>query len=364
MNNRASYLRLATLALMWGSSFLLIKIALGALGPTQVAVARIVLGAVVLLILCALRGARIVGFGSTSDRALWGSIAIAGLFGSVLPWTLFGIGEQTVDSGLTGVLNATTPLWTMLFGLLFGSERSLPPIRFAGLLTGFAGVLLILAPWHSDGLLGWGVLACLTAAMSYGVAFVFIGRSLSGARSAGRPLPPLSLAAMQMSAASIIGLLALPVGGLHPVQLDLVPLLAVAVLGIFGTGFAFALNYRIISDEGATTASTVTYLMPVVSVLLGWLVLDEDVGPRILLGMVVVLVGVALSRGRKSAPVKPQDHGDDADGTADSSGDEPVEDSSGRPEPALRDEAVAACTSPSTTPHPDEDAGHPLNRSD
>ncbi len=302
MNNRASYLRLGTLAMMWGSSFLLIKIALGALSPTQVAFARIVLGAAVLLALCALRSVRIAGVRTAESRRLWGTIAIAALFGSVVPWTLFGLGEQTVDSGLTGVLNATTPLWTMVFGLLFGTERSLSPVRFLGLMLGFAGVLLILAPWNGGGLLSWGVLACLTAAVSYGIAFVFIGRSLTGAKASGRPLPPLSLAAMQMTAASVIGLFALPLGGVQPVQLEVVPLVAVAVLGVFGTGFAFAINYRIISDEGATTASTVTYLMPVVSVLLGWLVLDEQFGPRVLVGMAVVLAGVALSKGRRSAP--------------------------------------------------------------
>lgn len=296
MNNPASYLRLGTLALMWGASFLLIKIGLEALSPTQVAFARMALGALVLILLCALRGIRLRGGGSAEARKLWRNVTIAALFGSTLPWVLFGLGEQTVSSGLTGVLNATTPLWTVLFGLLFGTERSLPPARFAGLMLGFAGVVLILAPWNGSGVFGWGVIACLAAAVSYGIGFVYIGRSLTGARVDGRQLPPLALAAMQMTAATGLGLLALPLGGLQPVSMEPVPLLAVGILGVFGTGFAFALHYRIISDEGATTASTVTYLMPVVSVLLGWLVLDEQFGMRVLAGMLVVLAGVALSR--------------------------------------------------------------------
>ncbi|SDR15208.1 DMT family transporter [Actinopolyspora saharensis] len=303
LNNRANYVRLIVLALLWGASFLFIKVGLQALSPTQVAFARIALGAVVLTALCVLGGGRLVGFGSKQARRLWRTIAVAAVFGNVAPWILFGLGERTVDSGLTGVLNATTPLWTVLFGLLYGTERSLPPARLLGLLLGFSGVVVILAPWQgAGGLLGWGVLACLAAAASYGIGFVYIGRSLSGTGVSGRPLPPLTVAAMQMTAATGIALLALPVGGLAPIDPAPLPLLAVAALGVFGTGVAFALHIRIISDEGATTASTVTYLMPAVSVVLGWLVLGEDFGPRMLAGMVVVLLGVALSRTNARSP--------------------------------------------------------------
>ncbi|MBA8822682.1 drug/metabolite transporter (DMT)-like permease [Saccharopolyspora lacisalsi] len=296
MNNPANYLRIGALALMWGASFLLIKIGLEALTPTQVAFARILFGAVVLLLLCAASGIGLRGH----SRKLWGRITVAALFANALPWVLFGLGEQTVDSGLTGVLNATTPLWTLLIGVAFGTEKSLSPRRLSGLLLGFAGVLLILAPWNSGGLFGWGVLACLAAAVSYGIGFVYIGHYVTGSDE-GRKLPSLALAAMQLTTATGLGLLTLPVNGMRAVEPELAPLLAVATLGILGTGLAFALHYRIISDEGATTASTVTYLMPVVSIVLGWLVLDERFGWRVVAGMVVVLVGVALSRTRTAA---------------------------------------------------------------
>jgi drug/metabolite transporter (DMT)-like permease len=297
VNNPASYFRLGALALMWGSSFLLIKIALAAMTPTQIALARIVLGALVLLLLCSLRGLRVHG-----DRRLWRQVTIAALFASALPWVLFGIGEQTVDSGLTGVLNATTPLWTVLLGVLVGGESAMSRSRLTGLVLGFAGVVLIFAPWQGGGLLSWGVLACLAAAASYAVAYVYIGRNLTGDRLREQGLSPLALAAMQMIAATGIALVALPVGGFALVGPDPLALLAVAALGIFGTGIAFALNYRLISDEGATTASTVAYLMPLVSVVLGWLLLGEQLGLRVLLGMAIVLIGVALTRGSRSHP--------------------------------------------------------------
>lgn len=148
-------------------------------------------------------------------------------------------------------------------------------------------MVLILAPWHSASLLQWGALACLTASASYGIAYVYIGRKLTG-----HGKPPVALAA-----------LALPIGWTQ-VQFSPLPLLAVGALGVFGTGAAFALNYRLIADEGATTAATVTYLAPVVSVLLGWLVLGEALNWRILLGVLVVLTGVALIRQPDDAPAR------------------------------------------------------------
>lgn len=304
MNNRASYLRLCTLALLWGASFLLIKVALTALSATQIALTRIVLGAVVLLVLCALRGMRPIGFRTPDARRVWLHVVVAGLFASALPWILFGIGEGTVASGLTGVLNATTPLWTLLFGLLFGREQAVTALRFAGLVLGFGGVVLIFAPWQAGGLLGWGVFACLAAAASYGIGYVYIGRNLTGSIVHEQGISPLTMAGMQMTAAAGIALLALPIGGLQPVRLNPLAVLAVATLGVLGTGIAFALNYRLISDEGPTTTATVTYLIPIVSVLLGWWVLHERLGARELAGMGVVLLGVALSR-RKSRGAKP-----------------------------------------------------------
>ncbi|QUH05069.1 EamA family transporter [Saccharopolyspora erythraea] len=297
MNNPASYYRLAALALLWGSSFLLIKVALEALSPTQIALTRIVLGALVLVALCAVRGIRLRG-----SAALWRRIATAGLFASALPWVLFGVGEQTVASGLTGVINATTPLWTALFGMLLARETP-PKSRLTGLGVGFAGVVLIFAPWQGGDLLAPGVLACLGAAASYGVGYVYIGRKLTGESLREHGLSPLALASMQMIAAAGFAAVALPIDGLRPVHPEPLALLSIAVLGVLGTGIAFAMNYRLIADEGATTASTVAYLMPIVSVLLGWLVLDEQLGARVLTGMALVLAGVLLIR-RSNRPAR------------------------------------------------------------
>lgn len=311
MNNPASYARLGALALMWGSSFLLIKVALAALSPTQIAVARTSLGAGVLLLLCVVRRHPL-----RWSRRLGLHVAVAGLFASALPWVLFGLGERSVDSGLTGVLNGTTPLWTVLIGWLAGTEKALTPARITGLALGFGGVLLILAPWQGGHELGWGTAACLAAAASYGVGYVYIGRHLASATLREQGLSPVALAAMQMTAAAGIALLSLPLDGLHPVSPAPLPLVAVSVLGVACTGIAFAWNYRLISDEGATTAATVAYLMPAVSVLDGWLILNERLGPRELLGMVIVLLGVALIRQKPGSTGSRRIRGSGDDGSA------------------------------------------------
>ncbi|MDD9377634.1 DMT family transporter [Streptomyces sp. ZAF1911] len=301
--------RVGVLALLWGSTFLWIDLALQGFTPVQVTVVRCALGALVLGIACRFARRRL-----PRGRAVWGHVLVAAFFCNALPFVLFGIGQQSVDSGLAGVLNATTPLWSLLIGLATRTERRPHAIRLAGLLVGLAGTALIFAPWQRSGHAGWGALAILGAAASYAFAFTYMGRHL-----VGKGVPTLSLATAQLLAATGLTALALPVGGLSfggpaAVRFQAVPLLAVVVLGVFATGVTFYLTYRIIADEGATNAATVGYLLPVVSVALGALVLGEDLGPRVIAGMAVVLLGVALTRhratvsteGRSSSP-RPDD---------------------------------------------------------
>ncbi|WP_461012268.1 DMT family transporter [Streptomyces capparidis] len=284
---------MGVLALLWGSGFLWIKLALeGGLTPVQITVVRCALGAAVLYVLARAARQRL-----PRDRGTWARLVVAAFFCNALPFLLFAIGERTVDSGVAGVLNATTPLWSLLIGLAIGTERGLRPVRLAGLLLGFAGTLLIFAPWHQHGLTTPGALALLAAAVSYAVAFAYMARVLTG-----RGTEPLALSAAQLTTATGLGLLAVPATGTGQVDPTATGVLAVVVLGILGTGVTFHLNYRLIAEEGATAAATVGYLLPVVSVGLGALVLDEEVGPRVVAGMAVVLLGVGLTRLRRPAP--------------------------------------------------------------
>ncbi|HYS41421.1 MAG TPA: EamA family transporter [Pseudonocardiaceae bacterium] len=296
MGSVGSLVRFISLALIWGSSFLWIKMALGGLSPIQMALIRLVLGAAVIIGLAVFTRTKL-----PRDRKIWFRMVVPALFGSAVPYTLFGLGERSVDSGVAGVLNATTPLWALLIMLIIGTERHLGAVRLIGLLLGFAGTLVIFAPWHAAGLASWGALACLVAATSYAISSAYIGKNLVG------KLSPIAMSASQMGGGAVLVAVALPfTGGLDTVRLGVGPLVAVSMLGIFGTGLALVLNNRLIIDEGVTTATSVGYLLPVVSVLLGVFFLHEQLNVRIVAGMVVVLVGVALSRRRAVAPVVAQ----------------------------------------------------------
>ncbi|WP_424190272.1 DMT family transporter [Actinokineospora sp. G85] len=293
---------MGVLALLWGSSFLWIKLALQGLPPAWISTGRSVLGALVVLGMCAWGRHRLPGTART-----WGHLTVAAFFGSAMPFLLFAIGEQSVDSGVAGVLNATTPLWALVIGLLIGTDRGLSPIRLGGLLVGFAGVVLIFAPWHVSGLASWGAVAILVGAASYAVAYAYVARHLSN-----RGTTPIALSGAQLTAAAGLGVFALPFGNTTTLAITPTVLAAITVLGVFGTGVAFAINYRLIADEGATQATTVGYLLPVVSVLLGAVFLDEALTFRVVAGMAVVLVGVAMtrvtSRPKPAPPVDPALH--------------------------------------------------------
>jgi drug/metabolite transporter (DMT)-like permease len=288
-----SLVRLALLALLWGSSFLWIKLALDGLSPTQLVLARLVLGAAILVLVVRVRRLRM-----PRDRTTWLHLTVAALIGNAIPYLLFAIGEQTVTSSLAGALNATTPLWTLGIGLAARTERQLSARRLVGLLVGFAGALVILAPWDAPGRGAVvGALACLGAAASYGLSYVYMGHRL-----AGRGLSPMVLAAAQLTAATGLLLVVTPVAGLQPVQFTPAVLAAVGILGALGTGAAYVLNYQLITDEGPTATSTVTYLLPVVAVALGIVFLGEPAAAHLLVGTGIVLVGIALVQQRSPAP--------------------------------------------------------------
>ncbi|QKV78074.1 DMT family transporter [Amycolatopsis sp. Hca4] len=281
---RGASARIVVLALLWGSGFLWIKLALTGLSPVHLTLVRCALGALTLLGLAIAARQRLPRDGRT-----WARLVVAAFFCNALPFALFGIGERTVDSGVAGVMNATTPLWSLLIGVALGTERRLNPARLLGLVLGFAGILVIFAPWQQSGLLSTGALALLGAGLSYAIAFAYMARKLppDGA--------PLALSAAQLLTATGLTALALPVASAAP-HLTLTAVVAVTVLGVFGTGITFYLNYRILSDEGPTAAATVGYLLPVVSVALGALVLGEPLTLRVVGGMAVVLVAVGLTR--------------------------------------------------------------------
>lgn len=293
---RGSLVRLALLALLWGSGFLWIKLALRGFTPVQLVFVRLALGAVLLMLVALLSGLR-----PPTARRTWTHLSVAALVATTIPYTLVGIGEQTIGSNVAGVLHATTPVWTVLVAFLVGPDRVTSVRRGIGIALGFAGTLIILSPWESAGeMASWGGIAVLGAAASYAVSFVYMSRYLTN-----RGIPPLMLSACQLGVGAILIALALPFGGgLTPPAWRGDAVASLLVLSIFGTAVAYVLNYRLIADEGPTVTSTTTYLLPIVAVLLGAVVVDEPTTLPMIAGMVLVLGGVALAQ-RRPAPARP-----------------------------------------------------------
>jgi drug/metabolite transporter (DMT)-like permease len=284
------------LALLWGSGFLLIKVALEGMSPIQIVLGRLVTAAAVMLAVIAVQHQRLPG-----RLTPWLHLAAMAVITNIAPYFLFAWGEQRITSSLAGVLNATTPLFTLLLAVSTRTER-LTLLRLLGLGLGFAGVVVLAAPWHDAGLGGSlpGVGAALLASACYAAGYVYARRFLTG-----RALPALVLSTGQVLAGSVLLGAAAPVVATGPIMPTLSVLASVLALGVLGTGVAYVLNYRLIEDEGATAASTVTYLLPVVAVALGVVVLGEAATWNLLAGTAIILCGVALSEGHLAKPGPP-----------------------------------------------------------
>ncbi|MEY2404986.1 MAG: hypothetical protein QOD38_2537 [Acidimicrobiaceae bacterium] len=281
--------RLLLLAFIWGWSFLFIKVAVEGMSPPTVACARVALGAIVLLITL-----RSTGRSLPRDRVLWRHFTIAAAFGNAVPFTLLAWGEERITSALTSVLNASTPLFTAVIAALFLKDR-LKPLQIGGLLLGFVGVGV--AAGFGAGDLGdssvIGSLAAVTAGLFYGIAFVYMRRNLTG-------IEPTVAAAGQLLMATVLLLpFAAATSASSGLHLTVRRAAAITALGVVGTGVAYILNYRILREVGATRASVVTYIVPVVAVAVGVVVLGERFEWRLVWGGALTVTGIVLLRERR-----------------------------------------------------------------
>lgn len=293
----------AALAVIWGSSFLFIKVAVDDhIHPLYLTLGRCAAGALTLLVVLAVRRV-----GLPRGWRLWGQLLLLAAVGNVVPFTLFGFGEQRISSVLAGIWNGTTPLAVLLVVLAFVPAERPTKERVAGLLLGFAGVLIVLGVWQGVGEAALvGQLMCLGAAICYGFAIPYTRTLIK----ANPQVSGVSLATGQLVAATVeLAVIAPVLAGKPPAVagLSLPAVLSVLALGAIGTGIAFMLNFRVIKLAGSTTASTVTYLVPVFSTLIGVIVLNEHLAWYEPVGALVVLLGVAISQGafrrRRAAPV-------------------------------------------------------------
>lgn len=278
------------LAIIWGSSFLLMKLGLDALHPMQIATLRIGVAAVTLLALAAATRTRL-----PRDAGTWGLLAVCSLFLTALPFTAFVVAETRISSGLTGLANAFTPVATVLFALLLLPSDRMTPRKLVSVLLGFIGVVLIAQPWTTEqGPDLLGIAIAVLGAASYGVGWT-LNRRLLGHRELPGVAHPTVLMITGLPMALVALVVWAAVEGWSPVaapgSADALPLalVAVAVLGSVGTGVAYVLQFEVVRAVGPTVAATVTYLIPVVAVTLGVVVLGEHVGPWQLAGAAIVI---------------------------------------------------------------------------
>lgn len=287
--NGKNLLLLITLAALWGPSFLFIKVAVEEIPPLTLVLGRVAVGTAFLLIVLLSQGRRL-----PTDRRLWRHLAVVAMLHNALPWVLLSWGEQYIDSALASILNGTTPLFTIILAhfLVAGDRMTVP--KMLGVLLGFAGLFLLILPSLSGGAQAstWGLLAVTAAAAVYGVAMIYSRNHLRG-------LPPLVAPASQLLLAT--GYM-LPVALLvdRPWTLDrpsTVALGSLFLLGILGTGLAFIVYYRLLETANPTYISMVTYVIPVFGVVLGVLVLGEQLTWYALAGFALILLGVMVVNG-------------------------------------------------------------------
>lgn len=287
-------LRFGALSLIWGFSFLLIKVGTHGYAPFQVTFGRLLFGTVVLAAAMAVKRERLPRGART-----WAHLAVAAFLLNALPFSLFAYAELTIPSTLAGICNATSPLWGMALSLVALSEDRPTRVRVAGLGLGFLGVLTVLGAWQGfSGLDARGTAMALLASLSYAIGWIYVRRTLAGAGASHLSLTgaQLLLATLQLAAIT-------PLFTSAPTHFPLAPLLAIAALGALGTGLAVLLQYGLVAEVGPTTAQMVTYFIPVIATAAGVAILGESLTWSTPVGAVIVLAGAALTqvrpRGRK-----------------------------------------------------------------
>ena len=287
-----AYLALGT---VWGCSFIFIELGLEFLTPFGVTFIRCALGAITLIII-----ARIRKIDLPTDRKVWQKLWVVALLLNVIPGVLFAFAQQYVTSVFASIINAATPLMTLVFILVIFREEKLKREQIYGLLIGALGVMTVVGVWKELGdnqLVG--VIALLIAVSCYGASYPYSTRNVIPLK-----LKPEALAAGQLIMAAITLLPLFIINGISNNSYPRQSVIAMLCLGIFGSGFAYIWNFSITAAAGSAIASSVTYLTPVVAVIVGRLYLGEEIVWHEIVGAIIVILGALLSQGRLNRLVK------------------------------------------------------------
>ena len=286
--NRWVVLYLA-LGIVWGCSFIFIKLGLEFLTPFGVAFARCALGAGTLLL-----WAKYKKIALPKSRRLWAHLWVVSLLLNVVPGVLFALAETEVTSILAGIINAVTPLMTLIAIILVTRNEKPKTYQVIGICIGFVGVLTVLGVWNGLGENPlWAVLVLLAAVTCYGFSFPYSRRFIIPHK-----LPSESVAAAQVTTGALTLLPFYLFDGIAEDMYQPGPVFAMIALGIFGSGFAYIWNFKIMAIAGSAIASSVTYLTPVVAVIVGAIFLHESLFWYEPVGAVIVLFGAAIGQNR------------------------------------------------------------------
>jgi drug/metabolite transporter (DMT)-like permease len=282
--NPKALLTLLALGATWGTSFLFIKVIVEETSALEVAQGRLFFGALAVGAVMAMRRTRL-----RWPPSLWLQVAVWALVSLVAPFTLIAWAEEHIDSGTASVLNSTMPLFTTLFAAIFLMEEQLTPVRGAGLVVGFLGVIVLtggdIYDFSDSSVLGQ--LAVVGAAACYGAGAVY-------ARGLLKRAEPLDLSAAQLVLGAMLALpIMLAVRGTPDYSLSVEAWLSLLTLGVMGTGIAIVAYMWLVDNIGSVRSSLVTYIIPIVGLFLGWAVLDESIGVNTLLGGALIIAGVA-----------------------------------------------------------------------
>ncbi|WP_228992249.1 DMT family transporter [Streptomyces sp. DH8] len=290
--------RFAALSLIWGFSFLLIKVGTEGYAPFQVTFGRLLAGTAVLIAAMAVRRERLPRSART-----WGRLAVAALLLNAVPFSLFSYAELTIPSTLAGICNATSPLWGMALSAVALSEDRPSRRRVAGLGIGFLGVLTVLGAWQGfSGLDLRGTGMALLASFCYPVGWIYVRRTLAGTGSS-----TLALTGSQLLLGTVQLAVVTPLFTSAPTSFPVLPTLSVLALGALGTGLAVLLQYGLVQEVGPTTAQMVTYFIPVIATAAGVALLGEHLSWNTPVGALIVLVGAALTQSRaRTADTAPE----------------------------------------------------------
>lgn len=297
------WLLLILLSVLWGGAFYFAKVAVLEIPPLTLALGRVGIAAAVLALLM-----RFIAGPMPRDRATWAIFAVMALLNNVVPFVLIFWAQIHISIGLASILNATSPLFSVLAAHMLTTDDKLTPGRGAGLVAGFIGVVLLIGP-DLLGELGahvWAQLACLAAACSYAFGAIYSRRL--------RDVPPLTVATGQLTM-SAVWLIPIAVIFDRPaiiLSVSQAAVSALVALAVVSTAFAYLIYFRIIARAGATNALLVTFLIPVSAILLGMVLLGERLELHQIAGMIAIFMGLAAIDGRVARIVTALWHRDNA----------------------------------------------------